>query len=178
MKDAIPYFLIGVLIVAIAVGTPFVVGSARFSTGSKATIATRGAVEGTVLYPEQILGQEEFQGAQEEETATPAREETSKVGCQCDDCQCPDPMICKNGHCQEKYAIVFSMDGCLPCIKMHPTIRSLRKQGHAIYYFHEYKTVAARYNVRLYPTTIIFDQGREVHRFNGLVNEQTIKRYL
>lgn len=178
MKDAVPYFLIGVLIVAIAVGTPFVVGSVRFSTGSKTAVATRGTVEGAVLNLEQILGQERPDGAQEEETSTPAREETPKIGCQCEDCQCPDPMICKNGHCQKKYAIVFSMDGCLPCIKMHPIIHSLRKQGYAVYYFHEYKEVAKRYSVSFYPTTIIFDQGREVHRITGLTTEAAIKSKL
>lgn len=106
------------------------------------------------------------------------RTQTKEVTCPCEDCDCPHEMICKNGHCKSRYPIVFSITGCLPCTRMYPVVYSLRDQGYPVYFFKDYHDVAAKYSVRVYPTTVVFDEGREVKRFEGVIDEQTLKRHL
>lgn len=80
------------------------------------------------------------------------------------------------------YAVVISADWCVWCKRMYPMLLELRKEGYIIYIFEtnrpEFEDFAALYNVRAYPTTIIYDNAEEVKRHIGKVEKEWLEKNL
>lgn len=109
-------------------------------------------------------------------TITPTQEVDD---CLCGpDCECPDRMVCKNGDCKRNYVIFFSAKWCRPCHVMYPRIDELRNAGYIVYVFDvdDFKKAAEQFQIRSLPTTIVMNEGKETHRFVGVVEKERITR--
>jgi thioredoxin 1 len=83
--------------------------------------------------------------------------------------------IKKQGNEKKNYLVMISADWCIWCKKMYPMLLEMRKEGYIIYIFEtnrrEFKDYAALYNVRSYPTFIVYDNAKEVDRTAGRTNK-------
>lgn len=74
------------------------------------------------------------------------------------------------------YALYFGAKWCGFCQKMKPTIEQLNKDGYIIFMVDgdKNKSLAKEFNVSGYPTVVIMNGGKEVTRFVGLTEKETI----
>ena len=97
------------------------------------------------------------------------------VDCPCKACSCP-PFVCKNNYCKENFVVIFSMSWCGPCKRLYPTIESLRKQNYRVLLYvvdrMDEPNLDAKFDVRAFPTVVVFDGGREVERAVGVVSKK------
>lgn len=92
---------------------------------------------------------------------------------------CP-PFVKKYDFCDKNYAVVFGAKWCSQCPRMYPVVESLREQGYFIVYVDtdDYPEVTKHFKIRLWPTTVVMDKGKEQARFTGVTNEKKIKKFL
>jgi hypothetical protein len=93
--------------------------------------------------------------------------------------KCP-PLICADGHCNHSYAVVFAAKNCRHCPKMWPVIEKLRKRGYIIYYIetNKHPGVVKQFDLKVAPTTIVFDEAKQVARFNGVSTAANISKHM
>lgn len=100
--------------------------------------------------------------------------------CECGkNCKCP-PYVCKAGHCKSNYAVVFGVDWCSVCPRMWPIVKRLRKQGYIVYYIDtgKHRGIVDKFDLHVWPTTFVIENGKVKARFNGLTSVREISRYL
>jgi thioredoxin 1 len=70
----------------------------------------------------------------------------------------------------------FSATWCGPCKTFKPVMNEVVDEGHSVQFIDidQQQDLAARYNVRSVPTTIIEKNGIEVDRFIGSVSKQQV----
>ena len=70
----------------------------------------------------------------------------------------------------------FSATWCGPCKVFKPVMNEIAGEGHSVQFIDidQQQDLAARYNVRSVPTTIIEKNGIEVDRFIGSVSKQSV----
>ena len=70
----------------------------------------------------------------------------------------------------------FSATWCGPCKTFKPVMNEVVDEGHSVQFIDidQQQDLAARYNVRSVPTTIIEKNGIEVDRFIGSVSKQSV----
>ena len=70
----------------------------------------------------------------------------------------------------------FSATWCGPCKSFKPIMNEIAGEGHSVQFIDidQQQDLAARYNVRSVPTTIIEKNGIEVDRFIGSVSKQQV----
>ncbi|MHA2135969.1 MAG: thioredoxin family protein [Candidatus Thorarchaeota archaeon] len=93
--------------------------------------------------------------------------------------KCP-PLVCAAGHCNHSYAVVFAAKNCRHCPKMWPVIEKLRKRGYIVYYIetNKHPGVVKQFDLKVAPTTIVFDKDKQVARFNGVVTAANISKHM
>ena len=88
-------------------------------------------------------------------------------------------LIKKAGYEDKNYLVMISASWCRPCKRMYPLMNKLRKEGYIIYVFDttkkEFRNYRALYNVRAYPTFLIYDNKKEVKRSVGVTKEKWFK---
>lgn len=92
---------------------------------------------------------------------------------------CPIEAICKDGNCNKNYLVFLTADWCVPCRRMHPVIDELAKD-YIVYTIRveDQPEVFARLAATGLPTTIVFDQGKEVTRYVGLTSKDALTNRL
>lgn len=105
---------------------------------------------------------------------------TGVDGCDCPDCKCPWPDVCKDNNCKLNYALFFTADWCTWCHKMHPHVERLQKEGYIIYTVDadQYNELKSKLGVRGLPSTIIYDGGKPISHFEGFMGYEQLKRHL
>ena len=70
----------------------------------------------------------------------------------------------------------FSATWCGPCKTFKPVMNEVAEEGHSVQFIDvdQQHDLAARYNVRSVPTTIIEKDGIEVDRIIGSVSKQQV----
>ena len=70
----------------------------------------------------------------------------------------------------------FSATWCGPCKTFKPIMNEISGEGYSVQFIDidQQQDLAARYNVRSVPTTIIEKNGIEVDRFIGSVSKQQV----
>ena len=70
----------------------------------------------------------------------------------------------------------FSATWCGPCKTFKPVMNEVAGEGHSVQFIDvdQQQDLAARYNVRSVPTTIIEENGMEVDRIIGSVSKQQV----
>ena len=70
----------------------------------------------------------------------------------------------------------FSATWCGPCKVFKPVMNEIAGEGYSVQFIDidQQQDLAARYNVRSVPTTIIEKNGIEVDRFIGSVSKQQV----
>lgn len=70
----------------------------------------------------------------------------------------------------------FSATWCGPCKTFKPVMNEVAGEGHPVQFIDidQSQDLAAKYNVRSVPTTVIEDNGIEVDRFVGSVSKQQV----
>ena len=70
----------------------------------------------------------------------------------------------------------FTAVWCGPCKTFKPVMNEVVDEGHSVQFIDidQQQDLAARYNVRSVPTTIIEKNGIEVDRFIGSVSKQQV----
>ena len=70
----------------------------------------------------------------------------------------------------------FSATWCGPCKTFKPVMNEIAGEGHSVQFIDiaQSQDLAAKYNVRSVPTTVIEDNGIEVDRFVGSVSKQQV----
>ena len=70
----------------------------------------------------------------------------------------------------------FSATWCGPCKTFKPVMNEVAGEGHSVQFIDvdQQQDLAARYNVRSVPTTIIEQDGIEVDRIIGSVSKQQV----
>lgn len=111
-------------------------------------------------------------------------QEEGSVECDCGkDCKCP-PLVCEAGHCKANYLTMFSATWCRPCQKMYPILKEMRKEGYIVRIYTldtpEFKDLDldSKFQIRAYPTFIVFDKGKEVKRLVGFTQKKELVKYL
>jgi len=120
---------------------------------------------------------ETYRGGSQASLSSQTWEPLDLDDCPCGpDCKCPDKMVCKNGDCKRNYVIFFSAEWCRPCQRMYPRIEELRKAGYIVYVMDvdQYKKAGEAFQIKSLPTTVVMDQGKETHRFVGVVEKNKI----
>lgn len=95
--------------------------------------------------------------------------------CECggEACKCP-PYVCKKGDCKKNFVAMFSVTTCGPCRRMYPVMKQLREDGYIVYMYTldvaEFRDedLDAKYNIDVFPTFVIFEDGKEVVRTVGV----------
>lgn len=102
-------------------------------------------------------------------TVAKAGEEVDE--CDCEDCNCPHPLICKNGDCQKNYAIMFTAWWCPACPPSKKAMDELHKAGYIVYFvdYDEYKKEFGKERLKelgvfALPTVLVYDKGKIVKR--------------
>lgn len=122
----------------------------------------------------EVTGEHVAARSRGEATVSPTQEVDD---CPCGpDCKCPDPMVCKNGDCKKNYVVFLSAEWCRPCQRMYPRITELREAGYIVYVFDvdKFPKASEKFAVKSLPTTVVMDQGKETHRFVGVVAVEKI----
>ncbi len=98
---------------------------------------------------------------------------------ECKECKCP-PLACKSGHCDHNYAAVFASKGCKYCPQMWSKVKELRKAGYIIYYIDtdKYPGIFNDMKLRVWPTTLVFEDHKEKARFEGVTSADEISKTL
>ena len=75
-----------------------------------------------------------------------------------------------------KTAKYFGATWCGPCKTFKPVMNEVVDEGHSVQFIDidQQQDLAARYNVRSVPTTVIEDNGMEVDRFVGAISKQQV----
>tara|TARA_B110000495_G_C22712377_1_gene418827 strand:+ start:368 stop:613 length:246 start_codon:yes stop_codon:yes gene_type:complete len=75
-----------------------------------------------------------------------------------------------------KTAKYFGATWCGPCKTFKPVMNEVAGEGHSVQFIDidQSQDLAAKYNVRSVPTTVIEDNGIEVDRFVGSVSKQQV----
>lgn len=96
------------------------------------------------------------------------------------DCKCPSHDICKAGDCQKNFLVFYTSKGCFPCRRMYPVIESLNKQGYIVYtiVYEDDEKAVDTIGVKMFPTLIVYDGGKESVRLTGVQTESTLKLLL
>jgi thioredoxin 1 len=70
----------------------------------------------------------------------------------------------------------FSATWCGPCKSFKPVMNEIAGEGHSVQFIDidQSQDLAAKYNVRSVPTTVIEDNGIEVDRFVGSIPKQMV----
>ena len=70
----------------------------------------------------------------------------------------------------------FSATWCGPCKTFKPIMNEISGEGYSVQFIDidQSQDLAAKYNVRSVPTTVIEDNGIEVDRFVGSVSKQQV----
>jgi len=70
----------------------------------------------------------------------------------------------------------FSATWCGPCKVFKPVMNEIAGEGHSVQFIDIdlQQDLAAKYNVRSVPTTVIEENGIEVNRFIGSVSKQQV----
>jgi thioredoxin 1 len=70
----------------------------------------------------------------------------------------------------------FSATWCGPCKTFKPVMNEIAGEGHSVQFIDidQQQDLAARYNVRSVPTTVIEENGIEVDRFIGSVSKHQV----
>ena len=92
------------------------------------------------------------------------------------------PDIKKAGHEKKNYLVMLSADWCVWCKRMYPQMQQLRDEGYIVYIFDitkpGYEDYAALYNVKAFPTFIIYEDGKEIHRRPGATDQKWFRERL
>jgi thioredoxin 1 len=100
------------------------------------------------------------------------------VKCPCDgECNCPVEQICKDHNCKKNYVVLFTARWCAACPRMKKVADELTAQGYIVYVvdFDKTEEWARDHKITHVPTTIVFDDGKEVRRFVGVTSIDLIK---
>lgn len=94
------------------------------------------------------------------------------------DCLCIDPAICKAGDCKRNYIVLFTMKGCAHCPAQKAIADELQRDGYIVYVvdWETHIQVASELKITMLPTTLVFDEGKEVARYVGLTRAARIKQ--
>ena len=70
----------------------------------------------------------------------------------------------------------FSATWCGPCKTFKPVMNEIAGEGHSVQFIDidQQQDLAAKYNVRSVPTTVIEENGIEVNRFIGAIPKHQI----
>ena len=70
----------------------------------------------------------------------------------------------------------FSATWCGPCKVFKPIMNEIAGEGHSVQFIDidQSQDLAARYNVRSVPTTVIEENGKEISRFIGDIPKQQV----
>jgi len=70
----------------------------------------------------------------------------------------------------------FSATWCGPCKTFKPIMNEVAGEGHSVQFIDidQSQDLAAKYNVRSVPTTVIEENGIEVDRFIGAIPKQQV----
>lgn len=83
--------------------------------------------------------------------------------------------IRNQGNEMKNYVVMISANWCHACRELYPMVEELRSEGYIVYVFEtnreEFEDFAALYDVTRYPTLIVYDEGKEVDRAEGLVTK-------
>jgi thiol-disulfide isomerase/thioredoxin len=95
------------------------------------------------------------------------------------DCNCP-PLVCDNDHCDANYVVVFGSKTCPPCYMMKKVMQYMAKKGYITYYIDTDEHVGAfdKFDLKGWPTIIIFEDGKPKHRFNKSVSAYALMRLM
>lgn len=106
-------------------------------------------------------------------------ETTKDHDCSCEDCQCP-PRVCSRNMCDANYLVVFGSNNCKVCPNAWIVVENLRKKGYVVYYVgdEQHPSAFQDFDLRMWPTFIVFRDGEEIIRFEGLVRSTQITKYL
>lgn len=73
----------------------------------------------------------------------------------------------------------FWQEACAPCRALEPRLERFARSHHGA--FHGYRIdvdtqsdAVARYNVMTIPTLVVLENGREVHRLDGLIRDDDL----
>lgn len=94
------------------------------------------------------------------------------------------PNVEENGDGETNFAAIFSMSWCGSCRKMYPVVKQLRKEGYLIYFYvcdkeeYEDMDLDAKFDVKMFPTIVVFDKGKEVKRKTGVTNIDWFRKNL
>ena len=74
----------------------------------------------------------------------------------------------------------FSATWCGPCKTFKPVMNEIAGEGHSVQFIDidQSQDLAAKYNVRSVPTTVIEENGIEVDRFIGAIPKQQVLQKL
>jgi hypothetical protein len=98
---------------------------------------------------------------------------------ECNGCQCP-PLACNSGHCDHNYAAVFASKNCRFCPQMWSKVKKLRKDGYIVFYVDtdKYPGIFKDMKLRVWPTTLVFEDHKEKARFEGVTSAEKIAKPL
>jgi thioredoxin 1 len=93
------------------------------------------------------------------------------------ECQCADPAICKNGDCKKNYIVLFTAKWCKYCPRQKLVMEQLEKEGYIVYVldYDTHKDAAEELRISTLPTTLIFNDGKEVARYTGFTKAEQVK---
>jgi len=79
-----------------------------------------------------------------------------------------------------KILVKFGAPWCGPCRMLAPIIESVSAEGYNVYDVNtdESEDLAIKYQIRSVPTSIVFENGKEVDRVIGAMTAQKIKELL
>jgi thiol-disulfide isomerase/thioredoxin len=93
------------------------------------------------------------------------------------DCRCVDPAICKNGDCKKNIIVLFTAKWCPQCPRQKLVMEQLQKEGYIVYVldYDTHKEQAEELRIASLPTTLIFNEGKEVARYIGFTRAEQVK---
>ena len=103
-----------------------------------------------------------------------------KVGGDCPfgpECRCIDPSICKNGDCKRNFIVLFSADWCRFCPRQKAIVEKLKEEGYIVYIVDNdtHRKAAEELKITTLPTTLVFENGKEVARYIGITRIEQVK---
>ncbi len=92
---------------------------------------------------------------------------------------CP-PLVCNSGSCKYNYAVIFASKSCVVCPRMWPVVAKLRKDGYLVFYVDtgKYPGLLVYFDIKVWPTTIVMEGGKQKAKFTGVTMAPNIMKYL
>jgi thioredoxin 1 len=100
------------------------------------------------------------------------------VKCPCNgECDCPSDEVCKAGACKKNYVVLFTAKWCGACPRMKRVAEQLEAQGYIVFVvdYDKAEEWARTHKITHVPTTLVYEDGKEVKRFVGVTSIEQIK---